>query len=108
MAIDADLIAVKGTVRLAEGVRVAAYDMPPVNVSRVTVAGFVDLTMDAEVFLFHNLSTSQTVYIRLNLDSDNTAAASGDSKSVRVEAGETFPFGLNIDTDATGYKLSVA
>lgn len=108
MAIVADLIASKGTVRLVGGVRADALEMPPVKVDRIAAAGFTDITMDAEVFLFHNLSTSQTVYIRVNVDADNTAAADADTKSVRVEAGETFTFGLPVDTDASGYRLSVA
>jgi hypothetical protein len=108
VAIVADLIAAKGTVRLESGSRADALELPPVSVTRISAAGFTDLVADAEVYWFHNLSTSQTVFIRLNLDADNTAAATGDSQSIRVEAGETFPFGLPANADATGYKLSVA
>lgn len=108
MAIAADLIGSKGTVRLAEGVRADAIQLPPVSVARIIAAGFVDLIADSEIFLFHNLAASQTVYIRLNKDSDNTAAADADGQSIRVDPGETFTFGLPVDTDATGYKLSVA
>lgn len=107
MAIVADLIATKGTVSLSGGFRADAVELPPVKVHRIAAAGFVDIVADGEVYLFHNLTTSQTVYIRLNLDSDATAAADGDDKSIRVEAGETFAFGLPANTDAAGYKLSV-
>lgn len=108
MAIVADLIGSKGAVRMAGGFRADAIELPPVKVDRIAVAGFTDLTADAEVYIFHNLGTSQTVYIRLNKDTDNTAAADSDNQSIRVEAGESFTFGLPTDTDATGYKLSVA
>lgn len=107
MAIVADLIAAVGTVRQS-GARAEAIELPPVKVSRISAAGFVDIAADAEVFLFHNLSTSQTVFIRLNTDADATVAATGDDKSIRVDPGETFPFGLPANTDATGYRLSVA
>lgn len=108
MAIDAQLIGSKGTIRQAEGLRAEGLTLPPVVTVSIVAAGFTDLTADAEVYWFHNFSTSQRVYIRLNLDSDNTAASSADNKSVGVDPGETLPFGLVIDTDATGYKLSVA
>jgi hypothetical protein len=108
MAIVADLIGAKGTVRLGTDRQADAIELPPVSVARIAAAGFVDLTADAELFYFHNLATSQTVYIRVNLDSDNTAAASGDNQSLRVDPGETLPFGLPYNADATNYKLSVA
>lgn len=107
MAIAADLIAAVGTVREGQG-RADAIELPPRKVSRISAAGFVDIVADAEVFLFHNLASSQTVYVRLNLDSDNTVAADADDKSIRVDPGETLPFGLPFNTDATSYKLSVA
>ena len=108
MAIDADLIAVAGTVMQSGGFRADAIELPPKKVSRINAAGFTDITNDAEVFIFHNLTTSQTVFIRVNLDSDNTAAATGDSQSVRVDPGESLAFGLPVNVDATAYKLSVA
>lgn len=107
MAIDADFIAFRRTVQLPEGQGAPVPVLPARMVTRVSATGFIDITGDAEVFSFNNLSTSQTVYLRLNLDSDNTAAASGDNQSIRVEAGKSFDFGLPVETDATAYKLSV-
>lgn len=108
MAIVAELVACQGTVRETGGLRADALIFPPKKVTRIAAAGFVDITQDAELFMFRNLSTSQVVYIRLNADADNTAAADADDKSVRVEVGETLTFGIAFETDATGFKLSVA
>lgn len=107
MAIVADLIAANGTVREA-GQRANAIELPPNRVQRIAAAGAYDLTTDSEIYLFHNLSTSQVVYIRLNLDSDNTAAADGDDKSIRVDIGETFAFGMPAGVNSASYKLMVA
>jgi hypothetical protein len=107
MAIVAQLIGTKGTVQMQSGVRADAVQLPPSSVQDVAAAGFVDLTVDAELYLFHNLSTSQLVHIRLNKDTDSTAASAGDGQSIKVDAGETFAFGLAADLDASAYKLSV-
>lgn len=106
MAIVADLIAVDDMVRLP-GSKADALQFPPKKVDHISAAGFVDIAADAEVFVFHNLASSQTVSIRLNTDADGTAASPSDNKSVRVDVGESVTFGLPKDTDATGYKLSV-
>lgn len=107
MAIDAELVALKRTVELP-GPSVAPVPvLPAVRVTRITATGAVDIVDDAEVFQFRNLSTSQTVFIRLNLDSDATVAATGDNQSIRVEAGKDYEFGLRKDLDSTAYKLMV-
>lgn len=106
MAILADLIASKGSVREAGG-RADAIELPPEKVYRISAAGFTDIDVDAELFLFHNRAGSQAVFVRLNLDADNTAAATGDNKSIAVDVGETLAFGLPANTDSSGYKLSV-
>jgi hypothetical protein len=108
MAIDAELVAIKRTVQLPEGLSAPIPVLPPISVTRIVAAGSIDITADAEVLQFNNLSTSQTVFIRLNLDGDGTAAATGDSQSIRVEAGRMYEFGLRADLDATAYKLVVA
>jgi hypothetical protein len=98
MAIDADVI-------LSNGGEVR---MPPVKVFRVAGAGFVDFDVDAETVVINNLTSSQTIFARLNLDADNTAAASNDNKSVRIEAGRAFTFYAPAGADLSGYKLSIA
>jgi hypothetical protein len=95
MAIDCELIACEGKDML----------LPPLFVKRLAAAGSIDIDQDGEYFIFNNLSTSQTVFIRLNLDTDNTAAATGDATSLRVEAGQQATF--LIDGDARTYKLDV-
>ena len=108
MAIDCELIASIGTVNESGGTRADAVQLPPRKVTRLAAAGSIDIASDAEVFIFRNLSTSQTVFIRLNADADATAATTGDDQSIRVEAGESFSFGLAANVDAAGYKLMVA
>lgn len=108
MAIDCELIMTTGTVRESGATRADAVELPPRKVTRLAAAGAIDIATDAEVFIFNNLLTSQTVFIRLNVDGDATAAATGDDKSIRVEAGSSFTFGLTSGVDASGYQLLVA
>lgn len=101
MSIHADIIVNNGR---------NAQRLPPLKryaLNAVASPQTVIFDIDAEKVTIKNYSDSQTIYVRLNLQSDNTAPSSSDSKSIGLEAGEAYTGDVPDGSDLSSYKLLI-
>jgi hypothetical protein len=107
MAIIADLIGSPGLVQTGRG-PAPVMELPANKVQRIGAAGVYDLTnAGSNIFEIRLGLLSDPIYFRVNLDTDNTNAGVGDDKSIHLEAGQNFSFGLPNASDASAYKIDV-
>jgi len=107
MAIAADIIVSSGVAQSGKG-PTPIMELPPQKVHRVNGAGTVDLTLIAgNIYQSRMGKASDSVWVRVQADSDSTQAASGDDKSFRLDAGDIFSFGIKLEDDASQYEIDI-